>query len=111
MRSWGYECSEDIPKAERVGKTADPCMSLWSASLQNPGVGNRGDPEEHSTAHQISEFSPKRWRIRKEKRLKIFQGGKERPEKGEGTGKVTAKDGSAAASLLILCSKAAVNVG
>lgn len=49
-----------FPQAERVGNTADPCMSLWSASLQNPGVGNRGHPEKLSTAHYISEFSPER---------------------------------------------------
>lgn len=46
------------------------------------------------------------------KKTKDFSGGKGKArKKGEGTGKITAKDGSAAASLLILCSKASVNVG
>lgn len=49
-----------FPQAERLGKIADPCISLLSASLHNPGVENRGDPEKLSTAHYISEFSPKR---------------------------------------------------
>lgn len=39
-----------FPQAERVGKTADPCICWLSASLPTPGVGNRGDPKKLSTA-------------------------------------------------------------